>query len=40
MYIPDKPQPDKAGISGVPADWGIGEQEEEVKVGIEFDRGT
>nr|WP_302585401.1 hypothetical protein [uncultured Schaedlerella sp.] len=35
-----KPQPDRAGIPGVPTDWGIGEQREEVKVGMEFDRGT
>ena len=38
--IGDKPQIDKAGIPGVPADWGIGEQREEVEVGMEFDRGT
>ena len=35
-----KVAPDKAGIPGFPADWGIGEQREEVKVGMEFDRGT
>ena len=37
---PDKPQFDKAGIPGVPADREIGEQREEVKVSMEFDRGT
>lgn len=30
----------QASIPGVPADWGIREQGEEVKVGMEFDRGT
>ena len=35
-----KVAPNRAGIPGFPADWGIGEQEEEVKVGMEFDRGT
>jgi len=30
----------RAGISGVPADRGIREQGEEVKTGMEFDRGT
>lgn len=28
IFIPDKPQLDKAGIPGVPVSWGIGEQGE------------
>ena len=35
-----KVAPDRAGIPGFPADWEIGEQGKEVKVGMEFDRGT
>jgi len=35
-----KVAPNRAGLPGFPADRGIGEQEEEVKVGMEFDRGT
>lgn len=41
LHIPNKPQrTDRAGIPGVPADSEIGEQGKEVKVGMEFDRGT
>ncbi len=41
-HIPNKPQPDKdrAGIPSTLAGWGIREQREEVKVSMEFDRGS
>ncbi len=35
-----KVAPDRAGFPGVPADRGIREQREEVKVSMEFDRGS
>ena len=38
LHIPDKPQ--RAGIPGFPADRGTGEQGEEVKAGMKFDRET